>query len=126
MFCDKVSIIHDVIITANLYDYIENWGIFTPHLLHESKNQMLKDKFTKRIQKRDKLNFELKYEDDIYFCGTRQCYLCNDNRLILTQQCSIFFTLVSTSLHEFFIFQLRESPCNIAHDISFLIYNGYF
>ena len=25
-----------------------------------------------------------------------------------------------------FIFQLREYPCNIAHDISFLIYNGYF
>ena len=25
-----------------------------------------------------------------------------------------------------FIFQLRESPCNITHDISFLIYNGYF
>ena len=25
-----------------------------------------------------------------------------------------------------FIFQLRESPCNITHDISFLMYNGYF
>ena len=25
-----------------------------------------------------------------------------------------------------FIFQLREYPCNITHDISFLIYNGYF
>ena len=24
------------------------------------------------------------------------------------------------------IFQLRESPCNITHDISFFIYNGYF
>ena len=25
-----------------------------------------------------------------------------------------------------FIFQLREYPCNITHDILFLIYNGYF
>ena len=26
----------------------------------------------------------------------------------------------------YFIFQLREYPCNITHDILFLIYNGYF
>ena len=25
-----------------------------------------------------------------------------------------------------FIFQLREYPCNITHDILFLTYNGYF
>ena len=53
-------------------------------------------------------------------------FLTKAGQLSLLKTTLDIFIYDNTMYVFYIIFQLREYPCNITHDISFLIYNGYF
>ena len=65
------------------------------------------------------------------FHSVIKCYslvviISNSNVMLDELSCLQFEQAIEAVLYFPFIFQLRECPCNITHDILFLIYNGYF